>query len=210
MIKPSERRRFATAENLRANYTSLPSVICDDFFTTYSRCLFQTDVKLRPPGGGTSGGQKVRSQVRVSCQLSELDESQRLVRRRLTQVREEEEEDDDCEEEEIVFPPSSSSSIAASSTSRSNLVPAEDSFRVFLQNQTAAAGGRSRIELQTFAAKGRRKSPGAGRRRPKRELKCYELFCVHQASLLVHRSQVLVEAERLSRRLDKLISSGAG
>ena len=32
-------------------------------------------------------------------------------------------------------------------------------------------------------------------------IRCYELFCVHQQSLLVHRDQVLVEAERLAKRL---------
>lgn len=41
--------------------------------------------------------------------------------------------------------------------------------------------------------------------RPKSEeresIRCYELFCVHQQSLLHRRDQVLVEAERLAKRL---------
>lgn len=186
---------------MEANYNSLPNIVCDDFFSSYARSLFGDQADFRPQGA--CSGPKT-SQVRVSCKLSELDGSHRLIRRRLTQVREESVEEEHEEEDE------QGHELSSSRISMASGGPGDDNFRIFLENQ--ASSGRSRIELQ--GSRARRKPGKALTRREssaqKQEPKCYELFCVHQSSLLVHRSQALVEAERLSRRLDRLMCSGGG
>lgn len=122
-------------------------------------------------------------------------------------MREEEVEDDDYHDgEELV---SFGSKQTNSASNHFNATKRDDDFRVFLQNQ--ASTGKAKIELRGSKTRrkpaGKTKQSGQVKSAGSQKLKCYELFCVHQASLLVHRSQVLVEAERLSRRLDQLMSA---
>lgn len=260
MVKVDQRRRARTTRKLERNFSSLPSVVCNDFFNSYAHCLLNRPAQTsqgssiglleRSPtkgtigSGGGGGAKRRRSRVRVSCQLSELERSSSargatcgrrlLIRRKLTQVKEVEEEVDDEQEDD-------DEQVDWKTTQRGPLARLDrQDFGVFLQNNSGGGGagagrlagcsrttraGRQqqhalgptkahiKLEYRTSSRankQGERK--GAADRSPRvsssfarqPEFKCYELFCVHQSSLLVHRSQVFVEAERLARRLSRL------
>lgn len=250
MIKPDEQRRAHAAKRLEANYTSLPSIVCDDFFNSYSRCLFGSQAAHN--AGRINSRSQIKSrtrttkQVRVYCQISELDESsggqQRLVRRRhLTQVKEEEPDDDDDDDDltgehadyESLEDENNNQREQCVGLTRISLNTKDprfqqfagsldkENFGTFLRNQAASKlTGRSSSQVNLTANSGGSTASGSspvGRQQlavsrtaansNSSELRCYELFCVHQSSLLVHRTQVMVEAERLAQRLAQLVSS---
>lgn len=254
----------------------MPSIVCDDFFNSYANCVFGDSKRA------TTGQQlelnnakrrnkttKLTKQVKVCCQISEVDESRpgnKLIRRKLTKLKEEEEEEEeddydeedndgerdkqededeaeDEEEEEDELEDDDSrgklkrklhsnsgfnqaNSISCKITSNPNKRENED-FGIFLRSQisTSSKAGKARKQIVNVYQRNlpppkmkSNKSTNRSQRhlsdRPptnrggknSNKMRCFELFCVHQASLLVHRDQVLIEAQRLAERLAMLMS----
>jgi len=193
-------------------------MLADDFFARYSRCLFG------PPSRTQPSFRANQRQVQIYCKVSELDESngcKRLVRRNLTRVSEDEEGEE--EEEEDYGEHESDEGTGGMGFARGARKVADlrdkGDFRMFLLNQAAGKSGRPRVR-HIYQEKGRSKFRGSNEgsnplkngqlAKDPDKLTCYELFCIHQASLLVHRSQVFVEAERLANRLAQLAPEPLG
>lgn len=188
----------------------MPNVVSDDFFDNFSRSLLANNQLVlddfkshssthRPPSGA--------HRIRVECQLRELDRrtGSQLVRRHLSQVRE---EDEDRVESDYEI--SYSARKAPANPVRQTTRAAGDdsdtssSFGSFLKRQQTSSkrpdtGANSPAKLP-HAAKGTTSPPGGDEK-----INCFELFCVHDSNLLVHRNQVAIEAERLAHRLASLI-----
>lgn len=218
------RRKLAVAKRLAANYNSLPSVVCDDFFNSYANCLLGRETNSRNNREmGSSTGSSRNSKIKIAVQVSQVKDGnrgrRRIVRHHLTQVKEEDYDDEPGDDDLVNYECSSSiidndqqrgSSVRRIiDNSRPNPKSRED-FHMFLRSQMSGRTGRSKVRLYQGSRTKREDSTSVqtGRNdncaQPLGEPKCYELFCVHQASLLVHRSQILVEAERLARRLAQL------
>lgn len=264
VVKADEQRKCIVARKLESNYASLPSIVCDDFFNRYANCVFpNSSSKINRQQVAKTNGDETKpcKQVKVCCQISEVDESRpgnKLIRRKLTKLKEEEEEEEDDEEGEdededrvdaqeenledeedgnegeINCDRKSKSSNSMSGYNRdsisgrrrtdcSNKGENED-FGMFLRSQISASNksGKSRRQVNVVYQKNspllsktainrsqRHLSNNSATNNGKKsnKLRCFELFCVHQASLLVHRDQVLIEAKRLAERLASLMSN---
>lgn len=169
-------------------------MICDDFFNSYSRCAFP-DHRQRK--------KRHKHKVEISCQISQFDGSQgdRLIKRRLSRLIEVDSADGDDYNLE-----GNDATQMEEHNSMKYAKPEHEDFLMFLRSQTSRGRSRVRViqgsgsssarqRLSDLPSENSRLEPGP---------QCFELFCVHRESLLIHRSQVLVEAERLARRLDKL------
>lgn len=263
-----EQRKCVVARKLESNYTSLPGIVCDDFFNRYANCVFVNSNNRKRQKQqiveDNKGKTKLAKQVKVCCQISELDESRsggKLIRRKLTQLKEEEydneegegegEEDEDDGEEENTEEEEEADMIengnrnrfvgenscdekgslgynhhdtvlARKATTTTKKKENED-FGVFLRCQISASdkSGKMRKQVNVYQKSLPSLSKSATTRsqrhlsnnsatnsgKTSNKLKCFELFCVHQASLLVHRDQVLIEAKRLAERLASLTSN---
>lgn len=194
MIKNDDAQRNL-ATRLEKSYTSLPNVICDNFFNSYARCLF-----TKQPQDSTVTPQ---DKIHVLCHVRNNNSGRGggrtdlTIKRMLTRVSEEDEE-----EESIIIV-----NKGAGKETRECIDDGDDKndFRIFLNQQASSKSSRLKIyQNRDWDKKGTR------RKRDSKSLeedlpRCYELFCVHQASLLIHRQQVFVEAEKLAHRLAQLL-----
>lgn len=224
MVKVEPGRRLDASRRIAAHFRPLPNVTSDDFFAQLTRSLagpLATGAALSP-GQSTSerwsspwsselslgarsssaasssslGAREHRKRrVRVYCQVRELDarSGRQLQRRKLTCVREETDEAEEADEAIELDMSSSSASL--------NLRPVEQldeqlDFASFLRNQSSRGAPSS--------GRNQNSRPTAGNEQP---IGCYELFCIHDAELLVHKNQAAIEAQLLAERLAKLLES---
>lgn len=251
-----QQRKTELAKKLEASYTSLPNVVCDDFFNRYTRCLF---AKLNPTfDNNNQNYSKPRDKIHIHCKISQTSKGsinnnkhgygKVIINKKLTQVDEEDEYSDDVEEIVIKKCDRRNNKINKHNDYDDGYDYHDDyetnnDFRLFLnkqagvnpnstssyQSQTASSSSsnhygqeskkRSQLKIYQNSSWKRRgeklskNSDGDGDKNDKKAKqpagndnpKCYELFCIHQASLLVHRQQVFVEAEKLAYRLGKLL-----
>lgn len=219
MIKPDETRRWRLQRELEQNYTSLPSIVCDDFFNAYSRSLF---AGKRIDANNNNNNNKGA----ICCQISQLEETttrtgRRVLRRKLTQLKEEEDDDEEhLDDDHLMDGHKGHAHQVVDNSTRE-----QDDFVMFLRAQAAASkrARKSETKIRIYrtppAASDPKMGVSSGNLRKKESIskvkedegggvKCFELFCIHQSSLLVHRSQVLVEAQRLANRLARLQAAG--
>lgn len=197
IVSASPAERLASADV--GPFQPLPSVVCDHFFAGLARALMASS----PTALGTRALPVQRTRVHVRCQVRELDRAtgSQLVTRRLAGVREELDDERDHDG-------------AGDHDGDDHNHDHECAKTVRLRY---CATGARLDEHQDFGSFLRRQSaPGraprpAARHRPRQEQEpepepahCYELFCIHNPDLLVHRNQVAFEAERLASRLAQL------
>lgn len=222
-IKVDTSRKSEVAQRLAANYDSLPSVVCDDFFNSYTNCLFKSSTLNSNPSTANNPAalqqqqqKPSRRKIRIACKISEMDGGRQLIRRHLSKVKEEEsdEEEEDCINYQCSMPDDPLNDDRESPKKSSGDESNGDDFHMFLRSQMSGRTGRSRVQIYQGSSANSRKQieqqsssswPSLSSGQPE-EPKCYELFCVHQANLLVHRSQILVEAELLAHRLAELVA----
>jgi hypothetical protein len=175
-----------------------------------------------------------RRQVRVYCKMREIDPNtgRNLIRRQLTGVREElEEEDDDDDGDDYSYNDQDGDQeghkghlAAAGQVLEFEFEPTPLGGRPVLAKTAARWGSplddnydHDRRHAQNFGSFlfGQRKRPrpssqaAAGQPTDDhdQELGCCELFIVHDSELLMHKSQLSVEAHLLARRLARLMNS---
>lgn len=187
------RRKLEACRKLENNYRSLPNVVHDDFFNSYTRCLFG-DRKHRVNASKRNEVEKIQVQYRMN-----RGKFIRSSTSKLNQLRE------------------NKVSLHQRGQSRYLAKDEDEDFKSFLKNQLSQS---RKAKLRIFQNKDwlneridRLEAPSNRRRHDSGgeesdEPKCYELFCIHQASLIVHRRQIFVEAERLAKRLAQLDDSG--
>lgn len=175
-------------------------MVCDDFFNKYSQSLlgdnrarvhFDARRHTQQVAQRPLNGQQTRSRlIQLECHLRELtdneDNEKSVTKRKLVRVSEKTEEPIEEGDE-------------SESHEENGTVDDDESlndFGVFLSEQVSRKINQKRVPEE---------SKRLIRRSMARKVHCYELFVVHRANLLVHRSQVAVEAERLARRLAKLV-----
>jgi hypothetical protein len=208
VVKPSEAQRARTVSRCRTGFRSLPNVICDDFFTKLAR-LANTDPIAAAPSDNIPPDRarpaSGRRRVKVYCRLRELDPKtgRNLTRHQLTRVREEEIDDDEGQDSqgkrdevlEFEFQPSQSTILDSSRCSSSTRINLDEgkNFASFLSGQRRSRPARP----EGGRAKASEEESGD-------EFSCSELFVFHNSELLVHRNQLVLEAQALARRLDRL------
>lgn len=191
---------------------------CDDFFGTFSRDLFDysncdREESKSERGRGIGRGNNKRK-VEISCQVSEFSGrrgNRKIVRRKLTKVREEEIEPSDSilNQNKVII--SNGLNLSFNNSLIADAGETED-FDLFKRRHQSRATLRFGLQ-ETASSTGRKSGFNNDRMQTGRSdttsddqpLRCYELFCMHQSSLLIHRNQPLVEAERLARRLGHLL-----
>lgn len=208
MLETNPAQKWALSNEIQENFRSLPGSVCHDFFSRCSNKLLgneEPDHERKP---------KETRRVHVSYEWEELTEDPpsgrtRRIRRKLSQVREEEA---DFSQSEL----SSSSVPMVLKNNRRGATPintksefgCDDDLRLFLRAQLGRRGSDQNKRLTLYQAKsvGRksRDSKEDKVKTHKSQPKCFELFCVHLTSLLSHRNQVSIEAERLAKRLADL------
>lgn len=162
--------------------------------------------------------------IDVRCQVSELDRASGLVRRRkLARLCEEEDDDDDDYCGDFDDGPLTRIRERKNPTDdfrmfiRSQATGGGFSRRLMEIRQDSGAASCSSSSCSSLNSTTRRHQSARKKSREcldeleaqeadaacneDKSIRCYELFCVHQQSLLVHRDQVLMEAERLAKRL---------
>lgn len=182
-----------------------------------------------------TGQQVRKKLVQVECRVKEISKDGKVTTSRLVGVREEEAENDDdygCsisvndgrkfgqasgeDDEQREDCPLDLSDTHGENSQQDDEDGSLNDFGTFMHKQvtsTSSADHSLRPNKAKAAkrAKGSMSYPGAtGEVRNKdhsaqRKVNCYELFVVHRSNLLVHRSQVATEAERLARRLARLL-----
>lgn len=170
---------------------------------------------------GSSPSVPAKRLVKVYCQLRELDPKtgKNLARRQLTKVREEDEDDDDNEQAsgELEFDLSAETvhdddGLIGKLKRRSRDDKREQQdFASFMKLQkansnwshTTSAAKPKKVDLNNNSAKSN--NSDEYRRNNWATIDCFELFCVHNSNLLIHKSQPTIEAQRLARRLANLL-----
>lgn len=198
-----------SVSRLKANFRSMPNIICDDFFSNLTQSLtdlYPNSLKsadAQSVGATTATEPRKVRQVRVFCRLRELDPNtgRNLIKRQLTRVREEEDDNQDdyqnpgqwigADMRKLDLKLSNVTPKLSRRSMSSNSLDQDWDFGSFLSGQRAT-----------------RHKPTASRIGSRsHELSCCELFVVHDANLLVSKSQLTVEAQLLGRRLARLIAS---
>lgn len=210
MLDTNPASKSALSNEIQQNFRSLPGSICQDFFTRCSNKLLGNE----DPNNKHKPNDTRR--VHVSYEWEEFMEDPssgrtKRIRRKLSQVREEEA---DFSQSEL----SSSSIPIALKNYRKGSSPintqaesgCDDDLQLFLRAQLVPRTGsdhNKRLTLYQSKSVGGRKSKDSKEdklKSHKSQPKCFELFCVHLTSLLSHRNQISIEAERLAKRLADL------
>lgn len=227
MIQVDRQRRAQVAAQLAADFRSLPNVACDDFFAKLTRSMCSPGLgpgeslhDLHNSSGRDSTTKssdllRTKRHVKVYCRLRELDPrtGRDLVRRQLTRVREEDEalndtiqeNYDDAQEDEEVR------GFSSSRFQEAHFSRTTDDFGAFLMSQRRSKRAKLR-EKQGGAKTGRTgiNDPDGRQNREQSAFKCCELFLIHDSHLVIHKTQLAIEAQLLARRLARLMASSIG
>lgn len=158
--------------------------------------------------------------MKISCQVSELSGTKgntKIVRRKLTKVKEEDDDDDDdqdqCGTSSGVNNNAAGIDDSLQYSSYKSLSPRDDDdddIGAFMRKHRASRRSdkqRAKLAAPSSNSNANATPTGAQQAVDDNKVHCFELFCIHQSSLLVNRNQPLVEAEKLARRL-ALLSTG--
>lgn len=200
-----QRLRNTLSEQIQQDFHSLPGIVCQDFFGRCSSSLIPRELGPR---------KTQKRSIRVSCEWDELVEEpssglKKHIRRKLSKVCEEEAQSESATSSGPTT--HSPSSMRHVETNTRGPKGQSDDFRLFVRAQEGLSNNRDK-RLILYQSGSTRKNRASKPRKVntiknERQVKCYELFCIHESNLLVHRNQILTDAEKLARRLFNLTSN---